>query len=210
MLHECMKPRWRKVGQGGGGRVGAVVASGRGRGHGRGGQYVDPLLDNPYLAFKKGAYAFHRCEKFRGMETDGHAAVDWMALEEVDEAARAQDYIEHDTPWDMYNICYCVFFVLHTKWILTTLCDRLFHMAYLPSFKVMVCEFLASFEFTPSPADQPVELDDPEESWVEVSFRLAGDWHEMSLREFVVHYSLYTFEETDSPLYIEGVHMAPV
>ncbi|KAF5778767.1 hypothetical protein HanRHA438_Chr12g0562701 [Helianthus annuus] len=111
------------------------------------------------------------------MEIDGHVAIDWTALEEVDEAARAQDYIEHDTPW-----------------------DRLFHLAYLPSFRVMVCEFLAYFEFAPRPADQPEELDDPEEPWVEVSFRLMGEWHEMSLREFVVHCGLYTLEETETPV----------
>ncbi|KAJ0569531.1 hypothetical protein HanHA300_Chr05g0167251 [Helianthus annuus] len=85
------------------------------------------------------------------------------------------------------------------KWILTTLCGRLFQLAYLPSYRVMVCEFLASFEFAPRPVDQPEELDDPDDTWVEVSFRLAGQWHEMSLREFVVHISLYLMEETDTP-----------
>ncbi|KAJ0795332.1 hypothetical protein HanPI659440_Chr04g0149281 [Helianthus annuus] len=110
------------------------------------------------------------------MEIDGHATVDWTALEEVDEAERARDFIEHDTPW-----------------------DRLFHLAYLSLFRVMVCEFLASFEFAPRPADQPEDLDDLEEPWVEVSFRLAGEWHEMSLREFVVQYGLYTLEETNTP-----------
>ncbi|MFS8019669.1 hypothetical protein Hanom_Chr15g01406421 [Helianthus anomalus] len=48
-------------------------------------------------------------------------------------------------------------------------------------------------------ADQPEELFDPEEPWVEVSIRLAGEWHEMSLREFAVLCGLYTLEETDTP-----------
>ncbi|KAJ0811756.1 hypothetical protein HanPSC8_Chr17g0754351 [Helianthus annuus] len=124
-------------GRGGGGRARAGAwagGRGHGRGHGcglgRGGSDVDPLLDNPYLAFDDGSEAFDRCEKFRRMEIDGHVAVDWTALEEVDEAARARDYIGHDTPW-----------------------DRMFQLAYLSSYRVMVCEFLASFEFGPRPAD---------------------------------------------------------
>ncbi|MFS8030574.1 hypothetical protein Hanom_Chr17g01535611 [Helianthus anomalus] len=63
------------------------------------------------------------------MEIRGHVAVDWTALEVVDEAARARDYIGHDTP--------------------------LFQLAYLSSYQVMVCEFLASFEFSLRHADQP-------------------------------------------------------
>ncbi|MFS7967885.1 hypothetical protein Hanom_Chr09g00791041 [Helianthus anomalus] len=97
------------------------------------------------------------------MELGSHSTIDWTTLEEVDEALRARDYIGHDTPWDRYTICYRVFFVLYMKWILTTLCDRLFHLAYLSSFRVMVCEFLASFKFAPRPADRPEELDDPED-----------------------------------------------
>ncbi|MFS7986986.1 hypothetical protein Hanom_Chr11g01016721 [Helianthus anomalus] len=139
----------------------AAVAGGRGRG----GPDVNPLLDNPYLAFEHGSEAFHRCEKLWRIEINGHAAVDWMTLEEVDEVARARDFIGHDTPWD----------------------------------RVMDCEFLASFEFAPKPTDQLEELNDPEESWIEVSFHLASEWHEMSLREFVVHCDLYTLEETDTP-----------
>ncbi|KAJ0825476.1 hypothetical protein HanRHA438_Chr17g0803631 [Helianthus annuus] len=74
---------------------------------------------------------------------------------------------------------------------------------------VMVCEFLASFEFTPRPADKPEEDEDPKHLWVEVSFRLGGQWHEMSLGEFVVHSGIYTLEETDTPIYTEGVHVLP-
>ncbi|KAJ0836713.1 hypothetical protein HanRHA438_Chr16g0770101 [Helianthus annuus] len=110
------------------------------------------------------------------MEIAGHAAVDWTALEEVDEVARARDYSGHDTPW-----------------------DRLFQLAYLSSYWVMVCEFLASFEFAPRPTDQPEELEDPDDLWVKVRFRLVGQWHEMSLREFVVYSGLYLMEETDNP-----------
>ncbi|MFS7946640.1 hypothetical protein Hanom_Chr06g00538761 [Helianthus anomalus] len=73
----------------------------------------------------------------------------------------------------------------------------------------MACEFLASFEFTPRPADQPEDLNDPDDPWVEVSFRLAGQWHEMSLREFAVHNGLYLMKETDTSVYAEGVHVLP-
>ncbi|MFS7939800.1 hypothetical protein Hanom_Chr05g00456241 [Helianthus anomalus] len=76
------------------------------------------------------------------MEIGGHATVDWTTLEEVDEVARARVYIGHDTSWDRYTICYSILFVLYLKWILTTLCERLFQLAYLPSYRVMVCEFL--------------------------------------------------------------------
>ncbi|KAJ0663084.1 hypothetical protein HanRHA438_Chr13g0590261 [Helianthus annuus] len=63
----------------------------------------------------------------------------------------------------------------------------------------MVYEFLASFEFAPRHANQPEELDDPNDLWVEVSFRLGGQRHEMSLRDFTVHSDLYLMEETNTP-----------
>ncbi|MFS8018504.1 hypothetical protein Hanom_Chr15g01392801 [Helianthus anomalus] len=59
----------------------------------------------------------------------------------------------------------------------------------------MVCEFLASFNFAPRPADQPVELDD--------------QWHEMSLREFAVHCGLYMVKELDTAIYTECIHIPP-
>ncbi|MFS8008794.1 hypothetical protein Hanom_Chr14g01277071 [Helianthus anomalus] len=55
----------------------------------------------------------------------------------------------------------------------------------------MVCEFLPLFEFAPRPADQPEELDDPKDPL------------------FAVHNGLNTVEETDTPLYTEGVHELP-
>ncbi|MFS8013865.1 hypothetical protein Hanom_Chr15g01338041 [Helianthus anomalus] len=110
------------------------------------------------------------------MQIGGHTVLDWSALEEVDEAARDRGIIGHDTPW-----------------------ERLFDIAYTSSYKVMVCKFLVSFDFAPRPTDQPKELDDPDDPWIEVSFRLAGVWHKMSLREFAVHCCLYTMEETDTP-----------
>ncbi|MFS8034013.1 hypothetical protein Hanom_Chr17g01576211 [Helianthus anomalus] len=140
------------------------------------------------------------------MEIRHHALVDWSALEE---AARAKGIIRRDTPWDRYTICYCVFFVLYTKWILTTLCDRLFDLVYTLPCRVMVFKFLSYFDFAPRTADQPEELDDPDDPWIEVAFRLAGQWHEMSPREFVVHCGIYTVGETNTPIYTEGIHMAP-
>ncbi|MFS7981700.1 hypothetical protein Hanom_Chr10g00954071 [Helianthus anomalus] len=38
---------------------------------------------------------------------------------------------------------------------------RLFQPAYFSSYRVMVCKFLASFEFAPRLTDQPEEHDDP-------------------------------------------------
>ncbi|KAJ0430060.1 hypothetical protein HanHA300_Chr17g0664591 [Helianthus annuus] len=89
------------------------------------------------------------------------------------------------------------------------LCDRLFDIGYKPSYKVMACEFLSTFGFAPRPADQREELDDPDGPWIEASFRLAGQWHEISLREFVVHCGLYRVEELDTAIYAEGIHMPP-
>ncbi|MFS7913649.1 hypothetical protein Hanom_Chr02g00144161 [Helianthus anomalus] len=63
----------------------------------------------------------------------------------------------------------------------------------------MVCEFLSSFDFAPRSADQPEELDDPNHPWIEVSFHLASQWHEMSLKELTLHCSLYKVEELDTP-----------
>ncbi|MFS7936144.1 hypothetical protein Hanom_Chr05g00411991 [Helianthus anomalus] len=84
------------------------------------------------------------------MEIGGHAAIDWMTREEVDEALRARDNVGDDTPL-----------------------DKLFQLVYLPSYRV-ICEFLASFDFTPRFSDQPEEDEDPEHLWVEVSFCLGG------------------------------------
>ncbi|MFS7967386.1 hypothetical protein Hanom_Chr09g00785191 [Helianthus anomalus] len=114
-----------------------------------------------------------------------------------------------DTPWECYAICYFVFFVLYTTWILTTLCDRLFDIAYSSSFRIMVCEFLSSFDFAPSPTDQSEELNNSDDPWIEVAFRLAGVWHEISLREFVMHCGLYTMEKTNTPNYTDGIHIPP-
>ncbi|MFS8031379.1 hypothetical protein Hanom_Chr17g01545241 [Helianthus anomalus] len=141
----------REWGGGGGGCEGPGAGGrgrGRRRGHGLGGPNVDPLLDNHYLAFEDRSEAFHRCEKFWQMEIGGHAAVDWTTPEGVDEAARARDYIGHDTP--------------------------LFLLAYLSSYRVMVCEFLASFEFTPRPADKPEEDEDPKHRFIAKSIHRAS------------------------------------
>ncbi|KAM0055105.1 hypothetical protein Hdeb2414_s0006g00202231 [Helianthus debilis subsp. tardiflorus] len=94
---------------------------------------------------------FTTAKKFRRMEIGEHAAIDWSALEEVQEAVKARDFIGHDTPW-----------------------SRLFNLAFLPSYRVLVIKLLSSFEFHPRPADQPGEADDPEDPWIKVSFQLAG------------------------------------
>ncbi|MFS8016515.1 hypothetical protein Hanom_Chr15g01369561 [Helianthus anomalus] len=65
------------------------------------------------------------------------------------EAVKARDFIRHDTPW-----------------------SRLFNLAFLPSYRVLVIEFLSSFEFHPRPADQPGEADDQRTH----GSRLVFDW----------------------------------
>ncbi|XP_035837093.1 uncharacterized protein LOC118485003 [Helianthus annuus] len=120
------------------------------------------------------------------MEIGGHCALDWGALEEVAEAARARGLIGDDTPW-----------------------SRLFDMAYTPSYRVMACEFLSSFDYAPRPADRPEEDDDEDDPLIEVSFRLAGQWHLMSLRQFAEHSGLYRVEELDTPIYTDGIWMPP-
>ncbi|MFS7974125.1 hypothetical protein Hanom_Chr09g00864891 [Helianthus anomalus] len=64
------------------------------------------------------------------MEIGGHVAIDWSASEEVEEAVRARGVIEHDTPW-----------------------ERLFELVFLPSYRVLVIEFLSSFKFHLRPPD---------------------------------------------------------
>ncbi|MFS7955254.1 hypothetical protein Hanom_Chr07g00640471 [Helianthus anomalus] len=73
----------------------------------------------------------------------------------------------------------------------------------------MTCEFLSSFDFAPRPADRPEEDDDPDDSWIDVCFRLAHQWHLMSVRQFAQHYGLYRVEELDIPIYTDGIWMPP-
>ncbi|MFS7914043.1 hypothetical protein Hanom_Chr02g00148751 [Helianthus anomalus] len=54
-------------------------------------------------------------------------------------------------------------------------CYKMFEFAYPPLYRVLVIEFLSSFEFSPRPADHPEEDDDPDHPWVEVNFRLGGE-----------------------------------
>ncbi|KAJ0795788.1 hypothetical protein HanPI659440_Chr04g0154511 [Helianthus annuus] len=168
----------RGAGRGRGGR-----GHGRGHGHGHGAPDINLLLEHPYLAFEDGLEEAQGCEKFRRMEIGGYRAVNWTSLEEVQEAARARDFISHDTP--------------------------IFQMAYLPCYWLLVIEFLSSFLFTPRPADHPEEEEDPQHPWVEVRFRLGEVWFDMSLREFATHNGFYMLPETDTPLYTDGVHIVP-
>ncbi|MFS7952742.1 hypothetical protein Hanom_Chr07g00610521 [Helianthus anomalus] len=126
------------------------------------------------------------------MEIVGYRAVNWTELEEGREAARARDFICHDTLWDMCTIYYFVLF-----------------LAYLPSYWLLVIEFLSLSVFTLRPADHPKEEEDPQHPWVEVRYRLEDVWFDMSLREFAMHNDFYMLPKTDTPLYTDDVHIVP-
>lgn len=143
---------------------------------------ADPLPGHAYLQFEPATEAYMRCDRLRTMEMDGHPAIDWEILATLGEEQRARGIIGFDTPW-----------------------DRLFTGAYQPTLRAISVEFMSSFTFTPRPDDMPEEDDDPEDPFFEVSFRLRGQWHRMSLRRFAVVSGLYTEEETFTPLYTEGI-----
>ncbi|KAJ0764809.1 hypothetical protein HanPI659440_Chr08g0296341 [Helianthus annuus] len=66
------------------------------------------------------------------------------------------------------------------------------------SYPELTVEFLSTFTYAPHPADY---VEDPNFPVQEVTFRLAGQQFQMSVREFAVLTCLYTEPELDTDLY---------
>ncbi|KAD2394117.1 hypothetical protein E3N88_41094 [Mikania micrantha] len=127
------------------------------------------LAEHPILQFPEGSTAFGRCAKFRTMRIGRQKAIDWDVLTEIGERERAERWIGEETPW-----------------------RRLFELAFQPSYREVVVEFLSTFTFRPRGVP-------------EVVFSMLRQRHEMSLAEFAVITGLYWEPETVTPLYTAGI-----
>ncbi|KAD4889091.1 hypothetical protein E3N88_21164 [Mikania micrantha] len=127
------------------------------------------LAEHPILQFPEGSTAFGRCAKFHTMRIGRQKAIDWDVLTEIGERERAERWIREETPW-----------------------RRLFEMAFQPSYREVVVEFLSTFTFRPGGVP-------------EVVFSMLRQRHEMSLAEFTVITGLYWEPETVTPLYTAGI-----
>ncbi|MFS7934560.1 putative DNA-directed RNA polymerase [Helianthus anomalus] len=114
----------------------------------------------PYLQFPQGSRARGRCARLRTIEIGGHVGIDWELLDTLGEVARARDIVGVDTPW-----------------------SRLFELAMEDSYPELTIEFLSTFTYAPHPADY---VEDPNFPVHEVTFRLAGQEFQMSVRQFAV------------------------
>ncbi|KAF5808922.1 hypothetical protein HanXRQr2_Chr04g0151031 [Helianthus annuus] len=142
---------------------------------------ADPLLNHPYLEFPPDSDAALRCGKLRKMYVGAHFAVSWKTLWELAAEDWAREFVPRDSPW-----------------------DRLFELAFTPSYREKLIEFLSSFEFHPRRPNQVVDPAQPPTP-PEVSFRMAGEACTMSLAEFAVHSGLYTEVEIATDLYTKGL-----
>ncbi|KAJ0567817.1 hypothetical protein HanIR_Chr06g0289151 [Helianthus annuus] len=135
----------------------------------------------PYLQFPVGSRARGRCARLRTIPIGEHVGIDWELLATVGEIERAREIVGLDTPW-----------------------SRLFQLAMEDSYPELTYEFCSTFTYAPHPADY---VEDPLFPVHEVTFRLAGQQFEMSVREFAVHTGLYTEPELDTDLYTQAVTM---
>ncbi|KAF5814804.1 hypothetical protein HanXRQr2_Chr03g0115241 [Helianthus annuus] len=135
----------------------------------------------PYLQFPQGSRARGRCARLHTIEIGEHVGIDWELLTTLGEVERARDIVGLDTPW-----------------------SRLFELAMEDSYPELTIEFLSTFTYAPHPADY---MEDPNFPVHEVTFRLAGQEFQMSVREFAVVTGLYTEPELDTDLYTQAVTM---
>ncbi|KAJ0734334.1 hypothetical protein HanPI659440_Chr11g0418881 [Helianthus annuus] len=91
---------------------------------------ADPLLNHPYLEFPPESDAAIRCDKLRNMHVGAHFAVSSKTLWELATEDWAREFVPRDSPW-----------------------DRLFELAFTPSYREILIEFLSSFEFHPRRPD---------------------------------------------------------
>ncbi|MFS7956523.1 hypothetical protein Hanom_Chr07g00655581 [Helianthus anomalus] len=118
---------------------------------------ADSLPNHPYLEFPPESDAALRCDKLPKMHVGAHFAVSWKTLRELAAEDWAREFVPRDSPW-----------------------DRLFELAFTPSYREILIEFLSSFKFHPRRPDQA---------------------RSMSLAELAVHSGLYTEAEIATDLY---------
>ncbi|KAM0014628.1 hypothetical protein Hdeb2414_s0034g00725951 [Helianthus debilis subsp. tardiflorus] len=144
-------------------------------------QPPDTLQGHPYLEFPDGTDAARHFQKLGRMHIGSHSAIDWDAIDAIDETARVRRFIPVDSPW-----------------------HHLFDLAHTPSYRELLVEFLSSFRF--HPPGVPVPLPHPDAPPLpEVSFRLAGVLRSMTLVDFAVHCVLYMQEEIETEIYTAGL-----
>ncbi|KAK1428446.1 hypothetical protein QVD17_17280 [Tagetes erecta] len=123
-------------------------------------EFIDALAEHEYLMFPEDEVAQEKCNKLKKMAVGGHIAIDWTFLDEIAETNRARDIIGIDTPW-----------------------ARLFEAATNNSFRELTVEFLSSFVYERRPLGF---VENPNQPFNDISFRLAGVQRTMTLREFAV------------------------
>ncbi|MFS7961709.1 hypothetical protein Hanom_Chr08g00718301 [Helianthus anomalus] len=104
--------------------------------------------------------------------------IDWEILKSVTEVARAREIAGLDTSF-----------------------ARLLQITMEDSYREITFEFLSSSIYLPHPDDY---VEDPDHLVHEITFRLADQEFQTSLRDFVVHSGLYTHAELDTDIYTQG------
>jgi hypothetical protein len=140
----------------------------------------------PHLQFEAGSTAQQRFTSLRRKKVKPNTVISWEWLQEVGERARAEDIIVVGSPWEM-----------------------LFTMGW-PAHRELTLEVYCTFVFQPRAPDDPeLDEDDIAEGRVpaEVTFRMFGVVHRMSLRRFAVISNLYTEEQTLEPIYTTAIFM---
>ncbi|KAM0055000.1 hypothetical protein Hdeb2414_s0006g00201051 [Helianthus debilis subsp. tardiflorus] len=132
----------------------------------------------PYLQFPMGSRARGRCARLRTIPIGEHVGIDWELLSTLGEIERARQIVGLDTPW-----------------------SRLFELAMEDSYPELTVEFCSTFTYAPHPTDY---VEDPYFPVHEVTFRLAGQQFEMSVREFAVHTGSYDDGQADAYQFLEG------
>ncbi|MFS7938048.1 hypothetical protein Hanom_Chr05g00434891 [Helianthus anomalus] len=117
------------------------------------------------------------------MHVTSHFAVSWDAFRALAEHDRVREFIRADSLWD---------------W--------LFELSCMPTYREILVDFLASFEFHPRRPEQVVDPAKPP-SLPEVSFRMAGQARSMSLAEFARRSCLYTEAKVATDLYTQVLVM---
>jgi len=138
------------------------------------GEHEQYFLQHEWLQFEHGSEARRRLEKFSRMTHGRSAAIDWGFIQHLGDRDVAEAIVGQATPF-----------------------RRLFDLAFLPCYRELTLEFICTFHFRIPPS---APLDHPDT----VSFRLGGQPHRLSPATFGVLVGLYSLEETQTPLFLQG------